>query len=52
MINKILRLVLVVVIVICACYWIYQGNIFWSVYCILAGLANSAVLLFVKEKKE
>ena len=51
MINKILTLVFIVVMVICACYWIDQGNIFWSVYCILVGLANSAVLLFGKEKK-
>ena len=52
MINKILTLVFIAVMVICACYWIDQGNIFWSVYCILVGLANSAMLLFGKEKKE
>jgi len=28
-----------------------KGNKFWSGYCILVGLANSAVLLFGKEKK-
>ena len=51
MINKILTLVFVAATVICTCYWIDQGNIFWSVYCILVGLANSAVLLFGKENK-
>ena len=52
MINKILTLVFIVVMVICTCYWIDKGNIFWSVSCILVGLANSAVLLFGKEKDE
>ena len=51
MIKKIVHLVIFVLMAVCAYYWIDKGNKLWTVYCILVGIANGALLFSRKENK-